>query len=72
LIYFHYTKINGMVMMQRKWPAIRNWTSQYAVDRENFEMSKGHIGLVEVIEDDDKEDENEKVAEKRKLREVSL
>ncbi|GJS38747.1 hypothetical protein Tco_0563790 [Tanacetum coccineum] len=34
-------------------------------------MSKGQIGLVEVIEDDDKEDENEKDAEKRKLREVT-
>ncbi|GJZ03383.1 hypothetical protein Tco_0536658 [Tanacetum coccineum] len=70
LIYLHYTKIDGMVMMQRKWPAIRNWTSQDAVDRENFEMSKGQIGLVEVIEDDDKEDENEKDAEKQKLREL--
>nr|GFC79843.1 hypothetical protein [Tanacetum cinerariifolium] len=69
LIYLHYTKINGMVMMQRKWPAIRNWTSQDVVDRQNFEMSKGHIGLVEVIEDDDKEDENEKGADKWKLRE---
>nr|GFB13161.1 hypothetical protein [Tanacetum cinerariifolium] len=37
---------------------------QDVVDRENFEMSKGHIGLVEVIEDDDKEDENEKGADK--------
>nr|GEU91868.1 ulp1 protease family, C-terminal catalytic domain-containing protein [Tanacetum cinerariifolium] len=33
-------------------------------------MSKGQIGLVEVIEDDDKEDENEKDAEKQKLREL--
>ncbi|GJX46128.1 hypothetical protein Tco_0271318, partial [Tanacetum coccineum] len=70
LIYLHYTKIDGMVMMQRKWPALRNWTSQDAVDRENFEMSKGRIGLVEVIEDDDNDDENEKDAEKRKLREL--
>nr|GFB58910.1 hypothetical protein [Tanacetum cinerariifolium] len=31
----------------------------------------GQIGLVEVIEDDDKKDENEKDAEKRKLREVN-
>ncbi|GJS12490.1 hypothetical protein Tco_0406962 [Tanacetum coccineum] len=69
LIYLHYTKIDGMVMMQLKWPALRNWTSQYAMDRENFEMSKGHIILVEVIEDDDKEDENKKVVEKWKLRE---
>ncbi|GKB26283.1 hypothetical protein Tco_0865684 [Tanacetum coccineum] len=43
---------------------------QDAVDRENFEMSKGRIGLVEVIEDDDNEDENEKDTQKRKLREV--
>ncbi|GJR83169.1 hypothetical protein Tco_0153954 [Tanacetum coccineum] len=70
LIYLHYTKIDGMVMMQSKWPALRNWTSQDAMDRENFEMSKGRIGLVEVIEDDDKEDENEKDAEKWKLREL--
>ncbi|GJX98342.1 hypothetical protein Tco_0355361, partial [Tanacetum coccineum] len=70
LIYLHYTKIDGMVMMQRKWLALRNWTSQDAMDRENFKMSKGRIGLVEVIEDDDKEDENEKDAEKRKLREL--
>ncbi|GJZ63608.1 hypothetical protein Tco_0620029, partial [Tanacetum coccineum] len=69
LIYLHYTKIDGMVMMQRKWPALRNWTSQDAVDRENFEMYKGRIGLVKVIEDDDNEDENEKDSEKRKLRE---
>ncbi|GJZ75015.1 hypothetical protein Tco_0639480 [Tanacetum coccineum] len=54
-----------MVMMQRKWPALRNWTSEDDVDRENFEMSKGRIGLVEVIED-----ENKKDAEKRKLREL--
>ncbi|GJU18611.1 hypothetical protein Tco_1146577 [Tanacetum coccineum] len=39
-----------------------------AVDKENFEMSKGRIGLVEVIEDDDNEDENKKDAEKRKLK----
>ncbi|GJV92453.1 hypothetical protein Tco_1540266 [Tanacetum coccineum] len=45
--------------------------SQDAVDRENFEMYKARIGLVEVIEDDDNEDENEKDTEKRKLREVS-
>ncbi|GJY04554.1 hypothetical protein Tco_0370494 [Tanacetum coccineum] len=70
LVYLHYTKIDSMVMMQRKWPAIRNWTSQDVVDRENFEMSKGQIGLVEVIEDDDKEDENEKDTKKRKLREL--
>nr|GEY85788.1 hypothetical protein [Tanacetum cinerariifolium] len=69
LIYLHYTKINGMVMMQHKWPTIRNWTSQDVVDRENFEMSKGQIGLVEDIKDDDKEDENEKDAEKRKIKE---
>ncbi|GKF89812.1 hypothetical protein Tco_0263775 [Tanacetum coccineum] len=67
LICLHYTKIDGMVMMQHKWPALRNWTSQDTVDRENFEMSKGRIGLVEVIEDDDNNDENEKDAEKRKL-----
>nr|GFA84450.1 200 kDa antigen p200 [Tanacetum cinerariifolium] len=71
LIYLHYMKIDGLVMMQRKWPTIRNWTSHDVVDRENFKMSKGQIGLVEVIEDDDKEDENEKDAEKQKLREVS-
>ncbi|GJU25548.1 hypothetical protein Tco_1164169 [Tanacetum coccineum] len=59
LIYLHYTKIDGIVMMQCKWPALRNWTNQDAVDRENFEMSKGRIGLVEVIEDNDNEDENE-------------
>ncbi|GJZ64828.1 peptidase C48, SUMO/sentrin/Ubl1 [Tanacetum coccineum] len=59
-----------MVMMQRKWHALRNWTSQDAVDRENFEMSKRRIGLVEVIEDDDNEDEDEKDADKRKLREL--
>ncbi|GJX17156.1 hypothetical protein Tco_0217988 [Tanacetum coccineum] len=41
-----------------------------AVNRENFEMSKGRIGLVEVIEDDDNEDENEKHTQKRKLKEV--
>ncbi|GJX42030.1 hypothetical protein Tco_0257020 [Tanacetum coccineum] len=41
-----------------------------AVDRENFEMSKGQIGLVEVIEDDDKEDENERHTEKRKHKEL--
>ncbi|GKC85509.1 hypothetical protein Tco_1141226 [Tanacetum coccineum] len=70
LIYLHYMKIDGMVTIQRKWPALRNWTSQDAMDRENFEMSKGHIGLVEVIEDDDNEDENEKDVEKRKLREL--
>ncbi|GJW33740.1 hypothetical protein Tco_0053772 [Tanacetum coccineum] len=40
-----------------------------AVDKENFKMSKGRIGLVEVIEDDDNDDGNEKDAEKQKLRE---
>ncbi|GJR12665.1 hypothetical protein Tco_0795317 [Tanacetum coccineum] len=49
----------------------KNWTCQDAVDREKFEMSKGRIGLVEVIEDDDNKDENEKDTEKRKMREVS-
>ncbi|GJY38871.1 hypothetical protein Tco_0425235 [Tanacetum coccineum] len=39
LVYLHYTKIDSMVMMQRKWPAIRNWTSQDVVDRENFDIS---------------------------------
>ncbi|GJR12659.1 hypothetical protein Tco_0795311 [Tanacetum coccineum] len=29
----------------------KNWTCQDAVDREKFEMSKGRIGLVEVIEE---------------------
>ncbi|GJR69411.1 hypothetical protein Tco_0015476 [Tanacetum coccineum] len=72
LIYLHYTKIDGMVMMQHKWPALRNWTSQDAMDKKNFEMSKGRIGLVEVIEDDDNDDENEKDAEKRKLREAKM
>ncbi|GKC69693.1 hypothetical protein Tco_1115576 [Tanacetum coccineum] len=49
---------------------INDFDCHDAMDRENFEMSKGRIGLVEVIEDDDKEDENEKDAEKRKLREL--
>ncbi|GJY43442.1 hypothetical protein Tco_0431655 [Tanacetum coccineum] len=70
LIYLHYTKFYGMEMMKRKWPAIKNWTNQDVLDRENLEMLKGKIGLVELIEDDDKEDENEKDAEKRKLREL--
>nr|GEV74956.1 hypothetical protein [Tanacetum cinerariifolium] len=47
-----------------------NWTSQDAVDKENFEMFKGQIGLVEVIKDDDKKDENEKDAAKQKLKEL--
>ncbi|GKE15091.1 hypothetical protein Tco_1422668, partial [Tanacetum coccineum] len=37
--------------------------------KENLEMLKGKIGLLELIEDDDKQDENEKDVEKRKLRE---
>ncbi|GJS38078.1 200 kDa antigen p200 [Tanacetum coccineum] len=57
-------------MMKRKWPAIKNWTNKDVLDRENLEMLKGKIGLVELIEDDDKQDENEKDAEKRKLREL--
>ncbi|GKB97834.1 hypothetical protein Tco_0983971 [Tanacetum coccineum] len=49
LIYLHYTKCDGMVTITRKWPAIRNWTSKDATDREMFEMSQGKFGLVDVI-----------------------
>ncbi|GKE01949.1 hypothetical protein Tco_1389932, partial [Tanacetum coccineum] len=57
-----------LLMMKRKWPAIKNWTNKDVLDRENLEMLKGKIGLVELIKDNDKQDENEKDAEKRKLR----
>ncbi|GJV92458.1 hypothetical protein Tco_1540271 [Tanacetum coccineum] len=50
---------------------LRALKEQFHGKKDNFEMSKGRIGLVEVIEDDDNEDENEKDTEKRKLREVS-
>ncbi|GJR55514.1 hypothetical protein Tco_1406035 [Tanacetum coccineum] len=53
LIYLHYTKCDGMVMIPRKWLAIRNWTSQDAIDREIFEMCQGKFGLVDVIEENE-------------------
>ncbi|GJR43686.1 200 kDa antigen p200 [Tanacetum coccineum] len=69
LIYLHYTKCDGMVTIPRKWPAIRNWTSKDATDREMFEMSQGKFGLVDVIEEIE-ETENESEVEKRKLKEL--
>ncbi|GJU28435.1 hypothetical protein Tco_1167056 [Tanacetum coccineum] len=69
LIYLHYTKCDGMVTITRKWPAIRNWTSKDATDREMFEMSQGKFGLVDVIEEIE-ETENESEVEKRKLKEL--
>ncbi|GJX03171.1 hypothetical protein Tco_0189087 [Tanacetum coccineum] len=65
LIYLHYTKCDGMVMIPRKWPSIRNWTSQDAIDREIFEMCQGKFGLVDVIEENE-ETKNE--SEVKKLR----
>nr|GEY71583.1 hypothetical protein [Tanacetum cinerariifolium] len=65
LIYLHYTKCNGMMTIPRKWPAIRNWTSKDATDREIFKMCQGRFGLVDVIE----EIENESKVEKQKLKE---
>ncbi|GKA58183.1 hypothetical protein Tco_0757371 [Tanacetum coccineum] len=70
LIYLHYTKCDGMVTIPRKWPAIRNWTSKDATDREMFEMCQGKFGLVDVIKENE-ETENESKVEKRKLKEVS-
>nr|GEV03102.1 200 kDa antigen p200 [Tanacetum cinerariifolium] len=70
LIYYHYTKCNGMVTILQKWPAIRNWTSKDATDREIFEMCQGRFGLVDVIEENEGT-ENESQVEKRKLKEVS-
>ncbi|GKC65877.1 200 kDa antigen p200 [Tanacetum coccineum] len=70
LIYLHYTKCDGMVTITRKWPAIRNWTSKDANDREIIEMSQGKFGLVDVIEEIE-ETENESEVEKRKLKEAA-
>ncbi|GJW00066.1 hypothetical protein Tco_1555317, partial [Tanacetum coccineum] len=69
LIYLHYTKCDGMVMIPRKWPAIRNWTSQDAIDREIFEICQGKFGLVDVIEENE-ETRNESEVEKQKLKEL--
>nr|GEZ97796.1 200 kDa antigen p200 [Tanacetum cinerariifolium] len=69
LIYLHYTTCNGMVMISQKWPAIRNWTSKDATDREIFEMCQGRFGLVDVIEENE-ETENESEVKKRTLKEL--
>nr|GEW59034.1 peptidase C48, SUMO/sentrin/Ubl1 [Tanacetum cinerariifolium] len=71
LIYLHYTKCNGMVTIPRKWPAIRNWTSKDATDRDIFEMCQGRFRLVDVIKENE-ETENESKVEKRKLKEANL
>nr|GFB44062.1 hypothetical protein [Tanacetum cinerariifolium] len=50
---------------------LKAFKARFHDKKENCEMSKCQIGMVKVIEDDDKEDKNEKDAMKRKLREAS-
>ncbi|GKE23576.1 hypothetical protein Tco_1435088, partial [Tanacetum coccineum] len=65
------SKTNWDDMTLENWYYGPNTVLMDVMDRENFEMSKGRIGLVEVIEDDDNDDGNEKDAEKQKLREAN-
>ncbi|GKF09964.1 hypothetical protein Tco_0044188 [Tanacetum coccineum] len=58
-----------MVTIPQKWPAIRNWTSKDATDREVFEMHQGKFGLVDFFEENE-ETENESEVEKQKLKEL--
>ncbi|GJW27279.1 hypothetical protein Tco_0041090 [Tanacetum coccineum] len=48
---------------------IRNYTNHDAIDRETLEMHKGKFGLAKVIQENDKETENETEVEKQKLKE---
>nr|GEW95140.1 200 kDa antigen p200 [Tanacetum cinerariifolium] len=70
LIYLHYTKFDDMATMPRKWLGIRKWTNQDAIDRETLEMHKRKFGLVEVIQENDKESKNETKVEKQKFKEL--
>ncbi|GJW65372.1 hypothetical protein Tco_0117256, partial [Tanacetum coccineum] len=66
---WYYGPNTVLMTIQRKWPAIRNWTSKDATDREIYEMSQGKFGLVDVIEETE-ETENESEVEKQKLKEL--
>lgn len=58
-MYLHYTRYEKMSGVERKWPAIRNWTIKLFEEREQKQIMDGGFGNLETLDDENEESINE-------------